>query len=77
MTSQTRRTFDHELERRVRHFFKTQNPTALRGADIEVEQGVVTLRGTVRSFYARQVLVHGSRRVAGVQSVVDELRVEA
>lgn len=48
---------------------------ALHGVVVEVVDGIVTLRGTVQSFYARQLLVHGCQRVPRVAGVVDELYV--
>jgi len=48
---------------------------ALQGIIVEVADGLVTLRGPVKSFYARQLLVTGCRRVPQVAGVVDELQV--
>ena len=46
-----------------------------RRLDIEVQDGTVTLRGTVPSFYQRQLCLC-CKYVPGVRAVVDELRVE-
>ena len=43
---------------------------------IEAHGGVVTLRGTVPTYYRRQLLYSSARRVAGVLEVVDELEVD-
>jgi hypothetical protein len=48
---------------------------ALQGIIVEVTEGVVTLRGPVKSFYARQLLVNGCQRVPHVTGVLDELHV--
>ncbi len=48
---------------------------ALQGITVEVSDGLVTLVGTVKSFYARQLLVNGCRRVQHVAGVIDELQV--
>ena len=42
---------------------------------IEIVGDTIVLRGRVGSFYKRQVLVHGARRVAGLWHVVDEFDV--
>lgn len=46
-----------------------------RGVIVEVTAGVVTLRGSVKSFYARQLLVHACRRIPRVTGIIDELHV--
>jgi len=66
---------DGELQRRVRnalfHYrFLTDE------LEIESVDGRVRLRGSVTSYYARQVLVHGCLRVAGVKEVIDEICVK-
>jgi hypothetical protein len=66
-------SLDEQLARRVRNFLETKlvrGPLAL-----EVQGGQVTLRGCVRSFYHKQLLIHGAQRVAGVRRVIDELLV--
>jgi osmotically-inducible protein OsmY len=65
---------DHELEHSVLNLLRDQS--ASRRVTVEVADGTVTLRGEVKSFYRRQLLVHGCRRLPGVASVIDELRVE-
>jgi len=66
---------DIELERDVLNLLRDQS--LLRRVSVEVSGGNITLRGEVQSFYRRQLLVHGCRRLPGVGSVIDELRVEA
>ena len=75
MQAQTRTT-DGELLRDVRNFLDGQHFRAAQRMTIEVIDGIVTLRGQVKSFYTRQVFVHGCRRLPGVAAVVDDLRVE-
>jgi osmotically-inducible protein OsmY len=41
------------------------------------DDGTVTLRGQVRSFYEKQLCHHTCRRVAGVLRLVDEIEVAA
>ena len=47
----------------------------LQGVIVEVAAGIVTLRGSVKSFYARQLLVKGCKLVPHVAGVLDELQV--
>jgi len=68
---------DAELARRVRDAFHDRKLLAGYDLSITAVQGRVTLRGKVRSYYSRQVLVHSCLRVPGVRGVVDEIRVEA
>lgn len=67
---------DRELELRVRTFLFTRGHTALRAVSADVRGGVVTLRGTICSYYLRQVAVGCARRVAGVREVIDDICVE-
>ena len=66
---------DRELERRVLSFMG-QRFTRTRPIEVQASQGVVTIRGDVRTFYERQLLISCCQRVAGVVRVNDELRVK-
>jgi osmotically-inducible protein OsmY len=48
---------------------------ALRNVLVEASDGVVTLRGQVRSFYEKQLCHNCCRRVAGVRQLVDDVDV--
>lgn len=49
---------------------------ALSRLQIEVNDGVVTLRGTATSFYQKQLWLHGTNRVVGdLASIKDEIAV--
>lgn len=74
-TVQQRSATNTDLQRRVQLFLAQTQRSELRELDIQAEDGIVVLRGQVRSFHARQVAVHSSQRVAGVVRVVDELTV--
>jgi osmotically-inducible protein OsmY len=39
---------------------------------VEVENGVVTLRGIATSFYQKQLWLHGAKRVAGDDVQIDD-----
>ena len=64
-----------DLKRRVMIFLSQRGVTSLRRLNIQVRNGTVRFRGTVPSFYERQLCL-SSHRVAGVYRVVDELKVE-
>lgn len=66
---------DRDLEARVIHNLALHHVPGVRWLDIRARNGVVTLRGKVRSFHQRQLCVHCSRRVAGVFELVDRLEV--
>lgn len=67
---------DRDLERRVGIYLAGQHVPALRHLEIEAENGTITLRGRVRSFYERQLCQSLCRRVAGVLGYVDAIDVE-
>jgi osmotically-inducible protein OsmY len=63
-----------ELERRVKLFLASTRPE-LRGLHIRAHGGTVRLAGQLTSFYLRQLALEATKRVAGVQSVVDTIQV--
>jgi len=64
-----------ELKRRIVIFLSQKGITSVRRLNIEVKDGTVTLRGTVASFYERQLCL-SCRFLPGVRKLVDELKVE-
>lgn len=64
-----------DLKRRIVNFLVTRNRPGLRQIDVEVQDGVVFLRGSVRSYYDKQLAAHCCGRVAGVHQIVDDIRV--
>lgn len=66
-----------DLARRVKNFLAGRNLPGLRRLEIEVDGNSVVLRGTVRTFYEKQLAVHCCQRVAGVINVVDGIEVAA
>jgi hypothetical protein len=66
---------DRELEQRIVASLQNHHVPSLHKVQVEVHQGVVTLRGEVNSFYAKQLTQHSARRVAGDSRVIDELSV--
>lgn len=68
---------DVDLERRIVSYLMGRHVPSLRHISVEAADGIVTLRGQVRSFYEKQLCHNCCRRVAGVLSLVDSLDVAA
>ncbi len=68
---------DRELERRVLNFLHGWQMPGLRHVEVEAQSGTVTLRGTVNSFYEKQLSQQCCRRVAGVLKLIDGVSVAA
>ncbi len=66
---------DGDLRRRVANYLASRHVLSLRFLTIEASNGVITLRGRVRSFHERQVGVSSAQRVAGVLRVLDAIEV--
>lgn len=66
---------DGELEQRVVSFLLGQSVPALRRIKVLVNNGVVTLKGRVQSYYERQLCLSCCQRVAGVRQLVDLIEV--
>ncbi len=64
-----------ELKRRIIIFLSQKGVSTVRLLSIEVRGGTVTFRGTVASFYERQLCL-SCWRLPGVRKLVDELDVE-
>lgn len=68
-------TQDQDLKRRVISFLAGRYLPSLRQLQVDVEEGTVTIRGQVASFYEKQVAIHSCQRVAGVRKLVDAVDV--
>lgn len=66
---------DQELERRVLSYLERRHVPGLRQLEVQANNGTVTLRGQVRSFYEKQLSHHCCRRVAGVVKLIDAIDV--
>jgi osmotically-inducible protein OsmY len=66
---------DHDLESRLQSELSNNQRQALKRLQVHVAQGIVTLRGCVRSYYERQLAVQCCRRVPGVRQMIDALEV--
>ena len=70
-------SLDRDLERRVVNYLISRHIPAGRVLEVEAENGVVTVRGRVKTFYQKQVCAHTCRRVAGVHELIDAIEVGA
>ncbi len=69
------RNADRELQHRIRSFLQQKRIPHSSQLRVDVKNGVVTLRGTHRSFYHKQLCIHCCQRVAGVVELVDATHV--
>ena len=72
-------TIDHDqdLRRRIVGYLADRNRHSLRSLDVAVENGAVVIKGSVESFYEKQLCLNCCRRVAGVIRLIDEIKVTA
>lgn len=72
-----RTTADHDrhLERQITQLLAERHCQALRHLEVQACDGIVTLRGQVRSFYEKQLSYDCCRRVDGVIRLVDAVDV--
>ena len=66
-----------EIKRRIVNLLCQRGVSSVQQLNIEVENGTVTVRGTVPSFYERQICVSCCRHVPGVFRLVDEIEVDS
>ena len=66
---------DRDLEQPIVGYLARRHVPSLRQLAVEAKNGIVTIRGQVRSFYEKQLSSHCCRRVAGVVQIVDEIDV--
>ena len=66
---------DHELRVAVTDELRLEPQVCARGIDVDVTNGVVTLFGSVGSGWEKVAADRTATRVAGVESVVSDLRV--
>jgi len=67
---------NRELRERVERFLRTRGICGLEHVRVDVEGGLVSLRGHISSPHDRWLCLNCSRRVAGVLDVIDELELE-
>jgi len=68
---------DLEIRRRVVVHLAEKNRPSLRRLAVQVHQGMITLSGSVTSFYEKQLAIHSCVSVAGCGRLVDAVQVGA
>jgi osmotically-inducible protein OsmY len=66
------RPADRDLQHRILLFLTLRHSAPLKDLQIEVRDGIVTLRGRIDSVREKQTSVHCVERVARVSRVIDE-----
>lgn len=66
---------DRALEERVTEYLRGFHRLPLRGIAVVADKGTVTLRGTVPSFYEKQLCLGCLPQVDGVSRIVDRIEV--
>ena len=68
--SETHAADEHLAHRIQRHL--AAESRAVSRLQIEVDGGVVTLRGLATSFYQKQLWLHGTKRAAGADVIIND-----
>ena len=76
MVSQASTVADRDLERRVVNYLLGRHVPSLRHLAVAADNGTVTLRGRVQSFYEKQLCQQSCQRVAGVVRLIDAVDVK-
>ncbi len=66
---------DRDLQRRMHNFLRNRHVPLSSTLVIEAKNGTVTLRGTHRSYYHKQLCINCCMRVAGVVRLIDATNV--
>ena len=66
---------DHDIQQRVTNFLATRRFPGFQNLHVSVEDGFVTVSGSLDSYYAKQVALNTCQRVAGVIQLVDGIEV--
>lgn len=64
---------DEQLQQRVVMYLAHADHRSMRSLAVTARNGVVTLCGTVPTFYVRQLAIACASRVAGVRVVIDQV----
>ena len=67
---------DSQLEFRVGTFLNSRNFPEFKNLEILASDGVVTLSGTLRLYYEKQVAINSCLRVAGVATLIDKIDIK-
>jgi osmotically-inducible protein OsmY len=66
---------DRDLEHHMMMRLLDRSGAASRQIIIRADNGIVTIRGTVTSFYQKQLCIETCRGVPGIVNLIDELEV--
>jgi hypothetical protein len=66
-----------DLPQQIRGALAVYCGPSLRHVEILTREGAILLRGSVSSFYAKQILQHSAQRAAGSLPIIDEVEVVA
>jgi osmotically-inducible protein OsmY len=64
---------DFDLCQRVKLYLAHTGHAPVRSFQVQADAGVITIKGIAPTYYVRQLALACTRRVAGVQRVVDEI----
>jgi hypothetical protein len=67
----SRQSADQQLASRIQRQLAADSRAVSRLL-IEVDSGVVTLRGVATSFYQKQLWLHGTKRVVGAETHIND-----
>lgn len=68
---------DRDLERQITHQLAETNRPGLKRLAVMVSGGNVTLRGSVASFYEKQIAIQACRVLTSLDRLVDAVEVAA
>lgn len=68
---------DHLLASQITTQLAGTNRASLKRLSVAVQDGEVTLRGSVGSFYEKQIAIQTCRMLAGIERLIDAVEVAA
>jgi osmotically-inducible protein OsmY len=75
--NQPRAAADRLLASQIATQLAETNRASLRRLSVNVTRGEVTLRGSVGSFYEKQIAIQACRMLAGIERLIDAVEVAA
>jgi osmotically-inducible protein OsmY len=68
---------DRLLASQIANQLAETNRASLRRLSVAVQDGAVTLRGSVASFHERQIAIQACRMLTGIERLIDAVEVAA
>jgi osmotically-inducible protein OsmY len=68
---------DRLLASQIAMHLAETNRASLKRLSVDVDQGAVTLRGSVGTFYEKQIAIQACRMLAGIERLIDAVEVAA